>query len=381
MCNIIIETGAINNLKEHIVKEYMGYRIGIIMQSQDLSRYRRYFKILKGLDIEVYFCDVDNCSDAVIADYTSQLQGVECIIAIGEKGLIDIAKAVANSIGKSYYIVATSMNVLGMTSGSYMKRNEDGIVSKYLCDKPIAIFVDLNILQMLNSGEVANGLAWLLSCNLLVCKALYDNIDRVDIERLDRMLRNVNIFTANNILTIDGRKRLIKILFEISLILDDISIDNTLLRINDIYTRFYKDKLSIGERNVVFAILLLSLHEKMLKGDIGMCKYDIAKRVERLNLLFHNQTYVSNMVDNMRCDKDMLGNLRENKEYYLKTIIRINNRILYNMSLLKRIYVDKGLIFNKVEVVSYINSLSLMADMCDDRLVGVLRETGVLDNI
>ena len=81
------------------------------------------------------------------------------------------------------------------------------------------------------------------------------------------------------------------------------------------------------------------------------------------------------------CDKDMLGNLRENKEYYLKTIIRINNRILYNMSLLKRIYVDKGLIFNKVEVVSYINSLSLMADMCDDRLVGVLRETGVLDNI
>ena len=174
---------------------------------------------------------------------------------------------------------------------------------------------------------------------------------------------------------------LIKILFEISLILDDMSIDNTLIRLNDIYSRFYKDKLSIGERNVVFAILLLSLHEKMLKGDIGMCKYDIAKRVERLNLLFHNQTYVSNMVDNMKCDKDMLGNLRENKEYYLKTITRTHNRILFNMPLLKRIYVDKGLIFNKVEVTSYINSLSLVADMCDDRLVGVLRETGVLDNI
>jgi hypothetical protein len=162
---------------------------------------------------------------------------------------------------------------------------------------------------------------------------------------------------------------------------DNYCLNESICSLISIYSRFFKDDLLIGERLVIFAMLILSLHEKLISGDIGMGQFDISKRLMRLNNLFHNNDIEIKMIDSMCKNKDYLNDLRENKENYFRVISKCLFRVTNNISMLKRIYVDKGAVYNSVDINKYINSISLLADMTEDKMLYVLRDLGVLDNI
>ena len=381
MCNIVIESNVIDCVSNLIKNEYLGKRTGLIISSRDIKKYKRQLSGLKGLNVEVYIYNMSICNDAVIDEFCANMAGIECVIGFGCDNLIDLAKMVAYKLNSELYIILTDMITLSVTGEYCRVANIDNLVQKVECNSPIVVYVDIDILSKLSSRNVANGFAYLLSNNLLVCKMLYENIDDKKINCFDELLKQTNHFTATNILSLDGRIKLIKLLFELSIFADKYNLNMSFNNLINIYDQYYTKKLLIGEKLVIFTMLILSLHEKVVSGEIGVEQLDITKRLHRLHKLFHNEEYENKMMDSISKNASEIINLNKEKSRYLKWLNKAISRVGNNMALLKRIYVDKGIVFYNINMSQYINSLSLIADMVEDKIFTVLRDVGVLDNI
>lgn len=383
MCNIIIETNALEGLKLKILNEYAGRRVGIITRESDLSKYREELKIFKGLNIEVFFLYTDRVNEVVIEELDQNMMGIDYIIGIGSDGVIDATKAVSLNLSIDYSIILTNIRDTNNTLGYYRYLTEDKVLEINKCTSPECVYIDLNIINHMNSRDIANAFAIVLASNVLICKSLYDNQDKKCIEELNSTLKQIHKFTDKNIFMIEGKIKLIKLVFEIELILNKYNIINPIDYILVLDSKFNNSTLYDGENSMIMSMLILSLHEKVLMGDLALPQFDIGKRIERLNMLFHNDTYTSRLMNTATDSNmnDMLNDLRNNRDYYVENISLALSRIINNMSMLKRMYIDKGIIYHSVDVSKYINILSLASDILDEKFLKVLLELGIFDNV
>ena len=172
-----------------------------------------------------------------------------------------------------------------------------------------------------------------------------------------------------------------KLLFELSIWADKLNSNHIFSNLINMYSRYFQDDLNVGERLMIFSLLILTLHDKSLCGDMCVGQFDIAERLHRLHVLFHNSKYESKMIDNINIDREYIDKIIKNKEYFSKWLSKALFRVVNNFALLKRIYIDRGVVFSKINISNYINTLNLLADITEDKMIVLLRDIGVLDNI
>ena len=155
---------------------------------------------------------------------------------------------------------------------------------------------------------------------------------------------------------------------------------NNLLEIGSIYKKFNKSNLRDNELDIVFGVIILKLLYEIFEG--GMCggEVNIEKRLDRVRTIFHNDKYITKIINNLSNLKNVYDTT-ENIAYY-KDIINIALcRMVNNFSQLKRMYIDKGVLYNNINVSKCVNALSLASDILSYNSLNVLLSSGVFDMI
>lgn len=380
MCNIIIENGAIQNLKQYITTNYESKVVGLIINKNNLNKYRNYLKIFKNLNLtmQVFFFELNKCTNIAIAELCNDMKNCNHIVCIGEDVLVDITKAVANNLNVGYSVVPT-MVLCNIINNYYKLYTEDELIDLIDCAEPTCVYVDTNIICNTTYRQVASAFAGVLSLNINICKMLYSGYTEQNICSLNAILKQINMFTTQNIVTLKGKQQLFKIILEAELLLNKLNIKNSLNKIVYVYSKFNNTELNMQEKSLILTLLILTFHEKILKENLGVSAFSIAKRVNRLKELFNSDKLINNVVNNISTNNTNYKELAEKKDYYTKYITLALNRVVNNISMLKRIYVDKGVIYKGVDISKYINSLSLACDIVNEKYLFVLIDLGVMD--
>lgn len=386
MCNVIIEKDAIIDLKDKLIKEYANAKVGLIISNKDMIKYKKFLQPFKNLPfpMEVYFFDFEKCNDIIIKEYVERVFECKYVIGVGVSAIIDITKAVASCLNIKYSILPTIVVYDNIISNNYRCHTEENLMEYMECNAPECVYVDTCIIESSSKNDIANAFAGVLSANIMVCKMLYDGEEDVKIEELNNILKQLNMFTNENIISNIGKQKLFKLILEIELFLYKQKIVNSISNIVSIYSKFHDNNgLKINEHSLIFSLLLLSIHEKILSNKLGMMAINIDKRINRLKTLFRNDKYVDNILNKIDngISSEVLNMFASRKSYYLNNISNLLNRVVNNIPMLKRIYIDKGVKYKSVDINLYIDSLSVACDICDEKYLRVPMELGVLDYI
>lgn len=388
MCNIIIEKEATANLKQFLINNYKEKNVAFITTEKILNKNKENLLCLKNLplQLEVFFLeDFARCDKVNTELIKESVKDSDFIVCFGYGDMVDAVKYVATECNKKYALVVSMIDSTNYILNFCNFINADGLSTSIKCELPECVYIDINIIEKTPKRYVANAFAYVLSFNLMLCKMLYDNFDDIKIKELSDIIKEINIFTDENIITMEGKTKLIKLILELQLKLNELKIDYPVFKLCSFFNKFYNKNLSLlnGELCLIFSFLILSLQECVLNNKICLSPLNINKRISRLKYLFKKDNYVTEVVSNLESTntEKMLQEIAEKKELFLKYITLALNRITNNISMLKRIYIDKGVVLNNVNMESFYNTLSLASDFVEERFLTTLRDVGVMDNI
>lgn len=388
MCNIIIEKEAILNLKSFLIKNYENKSVAFVTKKSILFKNKQFLQSLKNmpLRIEVYFVeDFAKCDTLNTNLVLKMVQNSELVVGFGDDELIDIVKYVSMKLNIKYVLLLNMVNCSNYISKWSNFVCADGVVEYKECNLPECVYVDLNIVQNTPLRYVANAFAYVLSTNIIFVKMLYGEYDENKIKRLNDILKSINMFTSQNIITSLGKTKLIKLVLELQLELSNLDIVNPMYKLCSIYNKFYNQNSTLlnGEVELIFCFLILHLEESIITNKLCLSPININKRISRLKTLFNKEDYVSNMVNNLNGEnvENTLNDIAIKKDFFLKYVTIALNRVGNNFAMLKRIYIDKGVIFNNLVMEQFYNTLSLACDLIDEKFLSVFRAVGLMDNI
>ncbi len=382
MCNIVIESNAIQNLVENLQSAYQNQKITLVATKKDYLKYGKYLKCIEDSIEKLKMCFVEECvksNEIFVKLLENELKGCDLAICFGAGQLIDVVKIVATRLNLKYLILAS-----GLKYGNYVLKNSvfldnDNYATYISTSMPECVYIDLGILAKANSKDVGELFAFVLSQNLIVCKMLYDGMSGDVIDDFERLLKGVNVFTSENIKLKDGVKRLFKLMLEIQLWLNKHNVISNIDLMVFMFNRFYESKsFCFGESCLIFSILILTLHEKVITNKICMPTLNIGKRIARIKTLFAKRDSVDSAINNFENNIDEIDKCVLQKELYLKNIQKALYRIQNNLSMLKRIYVDKGVTYSSVNIEDYYNTLSVLCDIIKDKYLNVLSIVGAV---
>ena len=375
MCNIIIENGAIQSLNKYLIDNYTNQCVGLLISYTGLKKYKTYLNILKesNLTLDIYYFNENNCTYAEIERVCEAMANCKHILAVGNV-VVDVCKGVANRLDIDYSIWATDIS--GGYLSNYYKIVDGGVLRLVNCSLPRCIYVDSKEISKATRRDVASALAELLSYNYLLCKMACEGLLEGEIAAFDNIIKQVNMFTSENILTDKGKQLIFKIILEIELYLNKLNVKNVLYQLVFLFKKLDCDNFLNGqEAGLIFALFALSLHNRVLNNNLVMPHKEIKERVDRLKNLFNNCANES-LIKEDNCE-----NLIENKSVYFKYVTIAINRVVNNMAMLKRVYIDKGIVYNNIEMSKYLDVLRSVCCIENEKSLVILSEYGLLDNI
>ena len=183
MSNIIIEQGAITNLKNYLLENYLGKRVVFLSNDGDIEKYRPFLKELKGLSLEMIVEEVavDKCGDSIVEEVCQNVESMDYMVIFGAGDIIDIGKAVCTRLDIKYSIIVCKVVCEGIEWGYYRSYNEDMICCYNKCLSPDNIYVDIDMINISNRLDVANAFAGLLSYNYLLVEMLFMGCSKEEI--------------------------------------------------------------------------------------------------------------------------------------------------------------------------------------------------------
>ena len=95
-------------------------------------------------------------------------------------------------------------------------------------------------------------------------------------------------------------------------------------------------------------------------------------------MLFIKQENVESALNNFDNNMCEINECISQKEVFLKNIKSSLFRIQNNLSMLKRIYVNKGVAYGNVNIEEYYQTLSVACDIIDDKYLNVLSVVGAI---
>lgn len=382
MCNIIIESNAIQNLVENLQENYKNQNLAFVTTKKDYLKNKNNLQPFKDNVANVKMCYIDECvkcNEIFVKLLENQLKDCSVIICFGSGYLVDLVKIVATKMHLKYIVVPS-----GLSYGNYISKNAVFLDNNYYATNiatlaPESLYVDTEILLKSNSKDVGGLFALVLSYNLMVCKMLYSGVSESEIDDFKQLLKGVNIFTSENIVLKEGKTKLFKLLLEIQLWLSNRNMLSNIDLIVSLFNKFYNsNNFSFGEIGLIFSILILTLHEKIITNKICVPSLNIGKRVERIKTLFAKQETVETVLRNFESNIDEFDGFVVQKEIYLKNIQNALWRVQNNLSMLKRIYVDKGVVYSNINIDNFYKTLSVACDIINDKYLSVLSVIGAV---
>ena len=386
MSNILLEENAFESLKNYLVKEYKNKKVGLITTEKTLNNYKKHLQIFKNLPLtlNVEFLDEDIiCNTMFIEVCRVKVTAYDLVICF-ENAFINILKIACTKANIPYVIMPNICEAGDYCTNqiSYFKDNQ--IMHMTVCE-PVCVFVDYSFLSYSKMHHIAELYAFALSYNILLVQAIYQKefSEKVCVE-FNQTLRGIYLFNNENLKSKMGKIKLFQHLLELQLKCNEYQIFNIS---NALMLLYQKQDLisnvSSSQGIYIFSLIMLSLHFNIITNKICAPPMNIEKRINRLKLLFDkDDVIISKFTNNILLDKNkQLYTYAKMKNYSEKYIQIGLNRMLSHYSILKNLYIDKGVSFYKINLQKFYQCISLACDIFPDKILQILRDVGIIDLI
>lgn len=385
MNDIIFEKEAFLALKNYLIKQYNKKNVVLFCTEKTFNFYKKKLYIFKNLPLTLTLEFLDNdliCNSIFLDVIKNKIKECDLIICF-ENMFIDLIKIACTKTQKKYVLVPNYCSN-GLFYTPYATYQKDDIIEKVKTDLPECVFVDYSIVSFTKSNHIANLYAYALSLNSNILHLIYQNNKEDVIENLNKDLRGIYIFNEENLKSEMGKIKLFQFVLELQIKLNSYGLEDINMCLCPLFQKYYHNqKLNDGEVFYILSLLILSFHNNIINNELCAPPLNIEKRIKRLKMLFgKEEKMVQQFTDTVFMDKNKELYLFAKKKTFSQKYIHLAfNRILSNMSILKKIYLDKGVVFHKINLQDFYHCISLACDIFDEKILNILRDVGFIDLI